>query len=307
MPRPSRLAREITYARSASSRPGRAVVRLLENAGGRLGLIRRAQGYEDELAEGRDFWEVMCKRYKLQIEVIRGTLETIPREGPLVIVANHPFGILDGLVLGRLLSERRSGNFRLMAHAVFERAPELARVLLPVDFSETRDAAERNLATRAEALRYLSSGGAIGIFPGGTVSTAPTPFGPPLDPQWRSFTAKMVARSEATVIPIFFEGHNSRLFQIASHLHYTLRLGLLIPEFRARVGTSVKLAVGEPIPRLSLQAFGSDAKGLMSYLRRATYELSSHPLPSDQLGYEFESKYRAPRHRGHSLREIAQS
>lgn len=294
MPRSFHLARQISYAGSAGSRPGRAVVRLLENAGGRIGLIRRARGYEEELAQGRDFWDVMCRRYGIGLEVIGGTIEAIPREGPLVVVANHPYGILDGLTLGRILSARRGGDFRIMAHKVFERAPELRRVLLPVDFSETRAAAAQNLATRAQALEHLAQGGAIGIFPGGTVSTAPTPFGPALDPLWRSFTAKLVVRPGTTVVPIFFEGANSRLFQVASHLNYTLRLGLLIPEFRARLGTDVRIAVGEPIPRARLDAFGADARGLMAFLREATYALSPRPLPAHRLGYEFEAKYRGP-------------
>lgn len=285
-------AREISYASSAGSRPGRAVVRVLENATGRIGLIRRARGYEAEVAEGRDFWEVMCRRYGIGLEVIGGSLDAIPAEGPLVIVANHPYGILDGLTMGRILSSRRRGDFRIMAHKVFERAPDLARVLLPIDFDETKAAVARNLATRSEALGYLRQGGAIGIFPGGTVATSPTPFGQPLDPGWRGFTAKMIARSEATVVPIFFEGHNSRLFQVASHLHYTLRLGLLIREFRARLGTSVRVVIGQPLPRSTLDAFGSDTKAMMRFLRQATYDLSPRTLASQQLGYEFEEKYR---------------
>lgn len=292
---PAQAAREISYASTAGSRGGRAVVRFLENAGGRVGLIRRARGYEEEVARGEDFWAVMCRRYGIGLEVLGGTLDAIPREGPLVVVANHPYGILDGLALGRILSERRAGDFRIMAHSVLERAPELRRILLPIDFSETREAAARNLATRAEALRYLAEGGAIGIFPGGTVSTAPTPFGPALDPAWRSFTAKLAAIPDATVIPIFFEGANSRLFQIASHVHYALRLGLLIPEFRARVGTTVRLVVGAPIPRAEIDVFGRDARGLMAFLRRRTYALSPRQIPADRLGYEFEAKHREPR------------
>jgi putative hemolysin len=142
-------------------------------------------------------------------------------------------------------------------------------------------------------LAYLGAGGAIGIFPGGTVSTAPRPFGPPIDPQWRAFTARMVARSGAVVVPVFFDGRNSRLFQLASHFHATLRVALLIKEFRARVGTSVRIAVGEPIGRADLAAFASDPKRMMDFLRERTYALSPKPLKSLGYGFEFEDKYRA--------------
>ncbi len=165
MTRSSRIAREISYASAAGSRGSRTLVRVLENATGRIGLIRRAHGYEREVERGADFWEVMCRRFEIGIDVIGGSLETLPASGPLVIVANHPYGLLDGLALGRILSDRRQGDFKVMAHSIFQRAPELERHLLPVDFSETRDAAERNLATRAAALRYLAKVAPSAFFP----------------------------------------------------------------------------------------------------------------------------------------------
>lgn len=291
MNRTSRIAQDISYASAAGSRGSRTVVRLLENATGRISLIRRARGYEQEIERGADFWEVMCRRFEIGIEVIGGRRESLPSEGPLVVVANHPYGILDGLALGRILSDRRQGDFKVLAHTIFGRAPELRQHLLPIDFSETREAAERNIATRSEALRYLAGGGAIGIFPGGTVSTAARAFDQPLDPVWRSFTAKLIARTNATVVPIYFDGQTSRLFQVASHLHYSLRLGLLIREFRSRVGTSVRVVVGDPVPRARLAAFGADARALMDDLRRTTYALSPRPMPQDALGHEFEERH----------------
>lgn len=283
--------REISYAHSARSRSGRAVIRAIENSTGRLGLIRRARGYEHEVAAGRSFWEVMAARYGLRLEVTAGALENIPATGPLVVVSNHPYGILDGLMLGLLL-DRARGDFRILAHNVFKRAQELNRIILPISFDETKEAVALSLRTRAEALAYLAEGGAIGVFPGGTVSTAARPFGRPMDPGWRNFTAKMIARSGATVVPVFFEGHNSRLFQLMSHLHPTLRVALLIKEFRARVGGTVRVAIGDPIPAAVLAPLRSDAKQMMDFLRRATYDLSPEPLRSYEYGFEFEEKHK---------------
>jgi putative hemolysin len=285
------VAREISYAASARSKGGRAFVRLMENATGRIGLIKRARGYEHEVAKGRDFWQVIVERYGLSLDVVGGSLSTIPANGPLILIANHPYGILDGLMMGYILSVLR-GDFRIIAHQVFRKARELDRVILPIDFDETEAAVKRNLQTRAEALSYLKAGGAIGIFPGGTVATAPEPFGRPMDPVWRNFTARMIARSDATVVPIYFDDHTSRLFQLASHLHYTLRLGLLIKEFCARVDEPVRIVVGQPIPRHDIAARAGDAKAMMDFLRRSTYELSPRPLPSLAYGFEFEEKYR---------------
>ncbi|SMY07946.1 lysophospholipid acyltransferase family protein [Flavimaricola marinus] len=287
------IARDITYANSAASRGGRVLVRALENATGRLTLIRKARGYDAEVASGRLFWDVICERYGLNLALAGGSLESIPTEGPLVLVSNHPYGILDGLMMGRILSDRRGGDFRILANDVFCRSPDLAKVILPINFDETKEAARINLETRAEALRYLAQGGAVGVFPGGTVSTSAGLFGRPMDPQWRSFTAKMIARSGATVVPVFFEGSNSRLFQLASHIHSTLRLGMLIREFKCRVGTDVRVVVGEPVSPLALQQHRSDPKAMMDFLRKSTYDLSPTPVRSDRLGHEFEAKYRA--------------
>ncbi|MCF2903774.1 lysophospholipid acyltransferase family protein [Octadecabacter sp. CECT 8868] len=291
MPR-NEIARDISYASSAATRRGRAVIRVMENATGRLRLIRKARGYDTEVAEGADFWRVMTDRYKINIKVVGGSLENIPETGPLIVVANHPYGILDGMTLGRILSERRGGDFKILANSVFRKSPDLAQVVLPVSFDETKEAAKLNLETRKEALRYLGEGGAMGVFPGGTVSTSARPFSKPMDPQWRNFTAKMVAKSDAVVVPIFFEGTNSRAFQLASHLHTTLRMGLLVREFKARVGSDVCVVIGKPIPVADLDPYKADATACMDFLRKATYELSPKPLPTDALGHEFDAKYK---------------
>lgn len=282
------MTRDITYSTSARTRSGRALIRMLENTTGRLSLIRRAKGYEADIARGTPFFDVMVDRYGFSLDIVGGALANIPANGPLILIANHPYGILDGLILGHLL-QRTRGDFRLLANSVFRKAEAVNRVLLPISFDATREAVELNLQTRATALNYLGQGGAIGIFPGGTVSTAAKPFGPPMDPVWRNFTAKLIAKTDATIVPVFFDGQNSRLFQIASHLNYNMRLGLLLKEFHARIDTPVRLVIGKPIQRDTL---GTDPTAMMEKLRRATYALSPRPLTTYATGYEFEERYR---------------
>lgn len=284
-------ARRISYAHSAQTRAGRVLIRLLENITGRIGLIRRANGYHADLEQGRDIWQVMIDRYGLELDVVGGQLDAIPRTGPLVVVSNHPYGILDGLMLGHILAKTR-GDFRIMAHEVFKQAEDIDRVILPVSFDETKDAVQLNLQTRKSAVQYLQQGGCVGIFPGGTVSTSATPMGPPRDPMWRAFTAKMIAKSGAQVVPIYFDGTNSRLFQLASHLHTTLRMGLLIREFRAKINAPVRVVIGAPIAPQELAPYQRDPKKMMDFLRARTYALSPHPLDERALGYEFEDRHK---------------
>ncbi len=286
------IARDISYAQSAQTRRGRALIRAVENSTGRLRLIKRAQGYDDEVAQGRDFWHVLLDRYGLSLDVTHGSLDNIPKTGPLILVANHPYGILDGLMMGHILAQTR-GDFRILANNVFRKASDLKRVVLPISFDDTKEAMRENLQTRKTALNYLAGGGAIGVFPGGTVSTSAKPFTQPMDPGWRRFTAKMVAKSGATVVPIFFEGHNSRLFQVASHVHVTLRMALLIKEFKKRVDSPVRLVVGRPLEAAKLSQYATDPKSMMDFLRQQTYALSPRPLDTVAYGFEFEEKHRS--------------
>ncbi len=274
--------KEISYSFSARSRAGRTLIRSIENVTGRPRLLRLARGYEREVEAGRNFWEVMQERYRISIEFMGGGLDNIPRKGPLVVVANHPYGILDGLAMGRMLQITR-GDFKIIANTVFKKARDLDEVILPIDFSETKDAQRLNIATRKAALGYLAGGGAIAIFPGGTVSTAARPFDRPMDPPWKPFTARMIAKSEAAVVPVFFDGANSRIFQLASHLNYTLRMALLINEFESRVGEPLRVNIGTPLPREEIRARAGDSRALMDYLRAETYRLS--PKPPKKVSY----------------------
>ena len=281
-PEAAAAAREISYARSARSRAGRAFIRVAENLTGRPRLIRMALGYDLEVEQGRDFWEVMAERYRLRLAVRSDELARIPQDGPVVAVANHPFGILDGLVFGRILSMARP-HFKIMAHKVFHKSKDLSDVILPIDFDDTKAARESNLRTRKDALAYLAAEGCVGIFPGGTVSTSSKLWNRAMDPAWKTFTAKMIQRSRARVVPVFFDGQNSRLFQLASHAHYTLRMALLINEFDRVVGEEVRVRIGHPIEPEALSGFRGDSRGLMDHLRAATYALSETPI--EDLGY----------------------
>ena len=232
------------------------------------------------------------ERYGLNIDIKSGALSNIPLSGPVVLVANHPYGILDGLIMGYILARQR-GDFRILAHHVFSKAKELKNIIIPISFDESKEAVQHNLRSRKMALDYLKAGGAIGVFPGGTVSTSLTPFSRPMDPSWRSFTARMITKSNATVIPIYFEGHTSRLFQIASHLHYTLRMGLLINEFRQRVDGPVSISIGNPIEPTEIFKRSKDARVLMQFLRQKTYDLAERPIDPFEHGFEFDQRYKA--------------
>ncbi len=171
----------------------------------------------------------------------------IPDGLPLVMIANHPFGIGDG-VTALSLAEQLGRPFRVLINRDLLRVPEARPYALPIDFSESREAVEMNLSSRAEARRLLMEGVTIIIFPAGGVATAPNPFGKAEELPWKTFAARLVQLAEASVLPVFFEGQNSALFHAVSRLSLTLRLSLLVSEFRHMPGSTFNIRVGEVTP-----------------------------------------------------------
>ncbi len=274
-----------SYAHGVETSMGRNLIRLMEKASGKRRLVSRAQGYGGDVALGHGFFDMMAKRCGLSLDLTAGSPSLIPRVGPVIVVANHPYGILDGLMLGQILSQRRE-DFRIIANSVFDVVPEVKGHVLPVSFERDQAALALNLETRRRSLAHLRAGGAIGVFPGGTVSTGARAFDKPMDPGWGGFTARMIARSRAEVVPVYFDGQTSAMFQIASHLHVNLRLGLLMREFERRLDRPVRVAVGTPLGRDVLDPLSGDAKAMMDFLRKATYDLSPKPLAIYPLGLE---------------------
>ena len=170
---------------------------------------------------------------------------------------------------------------KVLANDVLCQDTNAAKHLLPVAFAPTREARETNVKSRQEAQAVLKAGGAVGIFPGGGVSTSEQAHrGMAVDLPWAPFTAKLIRMSQATVVPVFFTGQNSRLFQIASHVSLTLRLSLVFRETARRIGTDLKVRVGEPIP-FSEIAHLTDRDALIRELRKRTYALAR---PQDMRG-----------------------
>jgi len=156
---------------------------------------------------------------------------------------------------------------------VLNRADEVKEFLLPVDFTETEQALETNLKSRAAAKHLLMNGGCLIVFPAGAVATTPKVWDKTaVDAEWKNLTARLISQGKADVVPVFFAGQNSRLFQLASHLSMTLRLSLLFREVRDTIGGEVVVRVGEVIPFAKLAAI-TDRQKLMNTLREATYAL----------------------------------
>jgi putative hemolysin len=223
---------------------------------------------------GESFWQAAVRALALDVRYDPEALAAFPKSGPVVVVANHPYGVLDGIAISWLISKARP-DFVVLTNAVLARAPEVQGFMLPIDFSETEEARRTNLASRAAARAQLEKGGVVVVFPAGAVSTAPDKLGrkPAVDSRWQPFVSQLIQRSKASVVPVWFGGQNSRLFQVASHLSYTLRVSLFFHEVRARIGTSLPVVIGAPIPFGSLAPV-KDRQALADDLRGRVYALA---------------------------------
>jgi len=251
----------------------RAVIRAVELVGGQRRLKRLYEAQRFRRRHGETFFDAAIRLLALDVAFDPAALAAVPAEGPVVFVANHPYGVLDGIVLAALMLRVRPDT-RILANEVLYRVPETRAHLLPVDFAPTRKALATNIASRRAAQTWLAGGGAVGIFPGGGVATSERPLSRPVyDLPWHPFTAKLIRDGRASVVPVHFSGHNSRLFQLASHLSLTLRLSLLFHETARRIGTRLDVTIGAPIPYAQLEPIGERA-ALVSDLRRRTCALT---------------------------------
>lgn len=262
-----------SYASADDPALKRIAIQTIERLTGQPRLKRLYLENQRRPRRGESFWDAAVRQLELRIDCDPERLQAIPATGPVVVVANHPFGVVDGLVIGHLISKVRP-DFKILTHSLLCRAIELQPYLLPIDFAETPAARAANLRCRAQALSWLCGGGVLVVFPGGAVSTSEGPFARrAVDPEWKLFTAKAITRARATVVPIFFAGQNSRLFQVASHVSLTLRLSLLFHEVRNKIGSAVEVRIGAPVPYAALCHL-ADRKALVGYLRQATYALA---------------------------------
>jgi putative hemolysin len=275
----------LTYASSRDPRWKRWTMRAIEDLSGRRRLLPIYRRWRTEVAGKsprmmNDLLDMIGTRLDINTAG-NGSVwpVAVPAGAPLVIVANHPFGIGDGIA-ALALAEQLDRPFRILINSDFLRVPEIRHLALPIDFSDTREAVKTNLASRSLARRLLREGVTIVVFPAGGVATAENPVGKAEELPWKAFTARLIQQAEAAVLPIFFEGQNSALFHLVSRYSLTVRLALMVSESRNFVGATVPVHVGDVVPFGDLACRG-DRQALTAELYARVHQLApaSRHLP----------------------------
>ncbi|WP_313528598.1 lysophospholipid acyltransferase family protein [Shinella sp.] len=269
--------KELSYANENDPRLKRWFIRSMEGLAGRNRYARIYDTWRHSIVgtSARVFGD-MLELINVRLNVQGAWPPVDLPEGPVVIVANHPFGIGDGIAV-LALAEQLGRPFKVMIHNDLLKVPEMQPYSLPVSFEETKEALALNMKTRAEAVRLLKEGTTVIVFPAGGVATAKKVFGRAEDLPWKMFPAKLIQAAQANVIPVYFEGQNGRIFHLASKVSLTLRLSLLIREFRRLSGSTIAARIGAVLSWAELDS--GDRKTLTARLYDAVFAMAPGRKP----------------------------
>ncbi|MEL6688778.1 MAG: lysophospholipid acyltransferase family protein [Pseudomonadota bacterium] len=267
--------RKLSYAGTFTNPWQSFVIRTMEWCTGKITLLRRIREFERMgPATGQAFWTQARGLMRIDLQTPKEEIANIPETGPVIVVANHPHGLVDGMMLAELIGSRRT-DYKILTRSLLTGVDEVSQFMIPVPFPHEEDSFQKSLDMRKAAMEHLADGGVIAVFPSGAVAASETMWGPAIEGEWNPFTAKMIQRSGATVVPVKFPGQNSRPYQIANQISATLRQGLLIHEVAHSFGKPQRPIIGEAISPEAIKENGKNARDFMAWLRDLTMSLKA--------------------------------
>jgi putative hemolysin len=266
--------RSLSYASTFDHPIKSRLISLIELFTGKVSVIRMIRKFEKNGApKGQGFWRAALDTMGIELTTPQYQLDRIPKSGPVIVVANHPHGMVDGMIFADLIGRVRP-DYRILTRSLLTSIDEVAgSFMIPVPFPHEPDAQRKGVEMRAKAMSFLKEGGVVALFPSGVVATSETYFGPAIEAEWNVFTAKMIRRSGAQVVPMKFPGSNSRAYQIANKISPMLRQGLLLHEIVHACDKPQDPIVGDPLTQAELAEFQDDPRGFMAWLRNHTLNL----------------------------------
>jgi len=265
--------RRLSYAGTFTNPFKAGSIRAIEWLTAKVTLLRLIRKFEASGAPfGVAFWPKAIRTMGIDIQTPPEEIAQIPSTGPVVLVANHPHGLVDGMIMAEIVARVRP-DFKILTRSLLTGIPEIEEFMIPVPFPHEENARELGLQMRNETMAHLKRGGLIILFPAGKVAMSETWFGPAIEAEWNVFTHKMVRTSGATIVPMRFPGQNSRAFLIANKLSDTLRQGLLLYEIRRALFKPQRPHIGAPIPPSELDKWEGNPRGFLAWLREHTLAL----------------------------------
>ncbi len=267
--------RGLTYSNTFDNPTKRNIIRTIEWCTGKLQIVRMIRKFERKgKYQGQAFWQGCLDVMGIDLLTPQAELENIPESGPVVLVANHPHGLVDGMILAELIGRRRT-DYRILTRSILTGIDkDAADFMIAVPFPHEPDSQKKMVEMRRKTMEHLKNGGLVALFPSGVVATSDTMFGPAIEAEWNVFTAKMIRTSGARVVPCFFPGSNSRRYQIANRISATLRQSLLLHEIVHACGKPQKPIVGRVVPDEEVKTRIGEPRAFMAWLREVTLALA---------------------------------
>ncbi|OEF88907.1 lysophospholipid acyltransferase family protein [Vibrio splendidus] len=253
---------------------------VVEWATGLSKLDRLYQNRQNELSSF-EFMNYTLSALNIDYSVTSGSTENIPEEGPVVIVANHPLGAIEGVILADLVGSVRK-DVKVLANELLKRLPELDDLFIGVDVFNGKESKRTNAKAIRDANHHLAAGGLLIVFPAGEVSSYRKGAKTLTDIEWSKSVAKFVKRHQATTVPIFINGKNSELFYQAGRVHPLLRTALLGRELLNKQATTISISIGASIPYSEIKSFEKEMD-IVNYLRLNTYLMSQQDSPTTTI------------------------
>ena len=262
-----------TFATAEVNRIGQLFIMITELLTGKLKLKKL---YDEYLSENRPpqlFWDDAVTKLDLKLITNFEKNSYIPSKGKLIIIANHAFGVADGVSICSVLSKVRQ-DYKMVTHKVLRQADAVKDKILPIDFNETKEALLTNINTRKEAEKVLLNDGVIVLFPSGRIATKKNlnKNTKADDGEWKQWVSKLILKTKSPVLPIFFDGQNSQWYHMANKLGLTFRYSLCMYELKRKIGDSINMYFGSIISYEDLAEIG-DIKEITLHLRSVTYSL----------------------------------
>lgn len=265
-----RLMHPAELAKASHMKPGDPRISVLAEVSG----LNRLERFYNEISvlAGEDFIGALFAHLELRLEVDPAELERVPKEGGVAIVANHPYGAIDGLAMLHVLRDRRP-DLKVMANFMLQQLEPLRDRFIGVNPFEALSTRSSFQGMR-QAHQHLADGGALGVFPAGEVSSYRQDLDTVADPRWKTPVIKLIQHADVPIVPLWFDGSNSVMFQILGMVHPSLRTLQLPREMLRMHGRSVRLRIGKPVTQKELVQFTS-MDDLARYLRAKTYSIGS--------------------------------
>lgn len=243
------------------------------------GLNKVNQIYEHiSQYEGIDFAEKLLEHLNIKYDIIPEELEYLPKNEPFILVSNHPFGAVDGMMLLSIIGKQRS-DFKILTNFILSHIPNLEENFFPVNPFTDKPGLRSSLKGLKMAKEHLENGGALGLFPAGEVSSNCNKEKIVKDIEWQPSIIKLIRSAGVPVVPVYFDGGNSKLFHLMGKISPLLRTVRLPHELANKKDKTISLRIGRPIPASEIEDFTSSEE-LGKYLWNRTYALEGN-LPDE--------------------------